>query len=366
MVESDSRQAARSSLFSAVRAELLQLWRRVGYRLIRLFATAPTDSFEAPCAHFSHIRELAKMIDGITDNPALQAILDSELRNPEVRREFVDAGFDLWPKHFYSPFPEIDLISSAHWTEPTDTGGIDWRLDEQLTWLEGVLVRFGPEIDWPDERTSDPTLYYRNNESFGPIDAEILYFMLRDHQPRRVIEIGCGNTTRITAQALRRNAGQDKPTNDFICIDPYSEPGLEQIPGISEVIRSCVQDIPIERFAALRSGDVLFIDSTHVLKIGSDVVFEYSQILPRLAIGVIVHVHDIFLPYEYPRHWVEDNGWAWNEQHLLHAILANSDRWQILWSGFNIQRSRIDDLIAIAPSWPVDACPGSLWMRRVR
>ena len=124
--------------------------------------------------------------------------------------------------------------------------------------------------------------------------------MIRQFHPRRIIEIGAGHSTLLSAQALRENARLGEGGGELISIEPYPNNVLQRgVPGLTELIQSEVQRVPLERFAALEANDILFIDSSHVVQIDSDVNYEFLEILPRLKAGVILHIHDIYLPREY-------------------------------------------------------------------
>jgi hypothetical protein len=151
---------------------------------------------------------------------------------------------------------------------------------------------------------------------------------------------------------------------EYVVVDPFPSRAIRRLPGIACIAKR-VEQMPLETFTELGSGDILFIDSTHVLKLGSDVQFEYLEILPRLRPGVVVHVHDIFLPAEYPREWLY-GGRYWSEQYLLQAFLAFNSAFQVLWSGAVMHRHRPEALMAAFPSYDAASLgPGSFWMRRL-
>ena len=151
-------------------------------------------------------------------------------------------------------------------------------------------------------------------------------------------------------------------------IDPYPNEVLKRgFPGLSRLIPEKVQDVPISEFMTLGDNDILFIDSSHVLKTGSDVHYEYLEVLPRLNRGVIVHVHDIFLPAEYPREWVLGEHRFWNEQYLLQAFLAFNESFEVLWAGSYMHLRYPEELETAFSSYRrEETWPKSFWMRRVR
>ena len=177
------------------------------------------------------------------------------------------------------------------------------------------------------------TGYNPANVYFPPPDAEALYLVAQIHRPRRWIEIGSGNSTRVARRAIL-DGGLD---TKIISIDP--EPRVEVAAFADEVHRTRLEEYRGDALAQIAAGDVLFIDSSHAVAPGNDVARLFLGLLPALPPGVIVHVHDIFLPYEYPREWIADHGW--NEQYLLHALLSGG-RHRILWPGYHLQRDRPD------------------------
>ena len=184
---------------------------------------------------------------------------------------------------------------------PRGTPGIDWREEAQVELLREELGSQS-EFVFPDGPTGDPRDYHTGNDMFSQLDAWVLQAMLRHFRPRRMIEVGCGWSSLVTARVNREFLGGSL---NFTCVEPYPPEFLNQgIEGISRVIVSRVEELPVDVFQELGDGDVLFIDSSHVVKTGGDVVFLFHEVLPRLASGVVVHIHDVFLPADYPPDWV--------------------------------------------------------------
>jgi predicted O-methyltransferase YrrM len=205
---------------------------------------------------------------------------------------------------------------------------------------DGIWPRIGIAI-WCGmplfERTEREPYHYHNGY-FETVDAEIAYCMIRHCKPKRVVEIGTGYSTRVIAAALEKNLECDKIGGRLISVDPnperFSRDGWKHL---VEQVPVAVQDLDLEFFDTLENSDVLFIDSSHVVAVGSDVVREYLQILPRLRPGVLVHIHDIFLPSDYPRDVVTENLVFWSEQYLLHAFLSFNSAFKILWASSAMQ-----------------------------
>jgi hypothetical protein len=191
----------------------------------------------------------------------------------------------------------------------------------------------------------------------------MLYAMIRTAKPKRIVELGSGHSTLVTARAARRNASEgDAPTLEVF--DPFPSVVTDDLPGLTRLERIGAQQVPLEVFETLEAGDVLFVDTTHTVKVGSDVNFIVLEVLPRLREGVYVHLHDIFLPYEYPQQWMEDYGLYWTEQYLVHAFLIYNSGFEILAAMHALQRDRRDAMAELLPPAVADWPGGAFWMRR--
>lgn len=288
--------------------------------------------------------------------------------DPGFKRHFErwqTAGFTVLPNHFYSPVPDMTAIGEAL-TAPLSLPGVNFRVPAQLALLS-ELTRFRSEYDAFRERGHDAVGKFRFGGAIPPIDAELTYAMLRHLKPKRLIEVGAGLSTLLMAEALVANRA-DGIAAHFASIDPYPTAVLnEPFEGLSEQIQLPVEKAPAELFASLEDGDVLFIDSSHVLKPGNDVEFEYLQLLPSLRPGVIVHVHDIFLPRPYHPAWLTEERIFWNEQYLLAAFLSCNSDFEVLLAN-NLLRWEHTDAMASAVNADYSSpniSPGSFWMRRV-
>ncbi|MGH8528686.1 MAG: class I SAM-dependent methyltransferase [Nevskiales bacterium] len=198
--------------------------------------------------------------------------------------------------------------------------------------------------------------YRFDNEYFRSPDAEVYYAMIRHYRPRRIIEIGCGHSTRLARQAIK----DGELTTEMVCIDPA--PRVEIAECAHEVIRRRVEELaPDELASRLSANDILFIDSSHEIRTANDVVFLYLQVLPVLKAGVLVHIHDIFLPWDYPEEWVREGGVNWNEQYLVQAMLSLGDRFNVLWPGHYLQRT-YGDFHKHFPNLHADSRAQSFWL----
>ena len=228
-------------------------------------------------------------------------------------------GFHVTPVHFYQPIPDIESLPETLWDRPSELLGIDMNDSVQLDLLTKHFPRFRSEYERiPIQPTGERGSFHLDNRLFGGTDALVAYCMVRQFQPQLIIEIGSGLSSVLLAQAAARNGG-----SDLICIEPFPREFVRKgFPGLRSLIEKKVQDIDLEFFSQLESSDLLFIDSSHAVKIGGDVNYLFLEVLPRLKPGVIVHVHDIFLPFEYRRDWVMDEFRFWSEQYLLQAFLT--------------------------------------------
>lgn len=281
-------------------------------------------------------------------------------RLPSSTRTLKRIGLFPIRDHYYQP-----LFNDAHLVRPLSEvrtlPGIDWKLESQVRLL--AELGFADELrelhlDRPSQNDLD---FHFENGGFESGDAEFLYSMIRRLKPLRVFEIGSGSSTKIAQLALRRNATEDGRIAEHICIEPYEMPWLEQL-GI-RVIRERVEDVGLSLFNQLESNDLLFIDSSHMIRPQGDVLFEYLELLPSLANGVFVHVHDIFTPRDYPDQWVRMDVRMWNEQYLLEALLSNTDRYQIVAALNYLKHAEYDQLSAVCPYLTPEREPGSFYVR---
>jgi len=233
--------------------------------------------------------------------------------------------------HFYSPIVSRsdveDYEDRIYEEQSRDTlPDVDMHRSEQLRLLK-EFSRFYPELPFPENRT-DKHRYYLNNQSYEYTDGIILYSFIRHFKPRRIIEIGSGFSSALMLD-----------TKELFCNDlelTFIEPYSKQMNVLfrqndkaeCRILTEKVQDVPVEEFRRLQENDILFIDSSHVSKTGSDVNYELFRILPALKPGVLIHFHDIFYPFEYPKDWVY-LGKNWNEAYLLRALLGYTDKFKI-------------------------------------
>ena len=277
-------------------------------------------------------------------------------------------GFHVTPVFYESPIPDTRTLNEIIWKKETKMVGIDINEKNQLKLLSLFSSRFKEEYRrLPNNKTKVPHQYFLNNITFGSVDGEILYCMLRYFKPSRILEIGSGNTTYLSVQSIQKNFEEGSPKCVLTSVEPYPNTILrEGFPGLSKLVSKKVQDLPISEFTILEENDVIFIDSSHALKIGSDVQYEFLEILPRLKKGVIVHFHDIFLPAEYPKGWVLNKLRFLNEQYLLQAFLAFNRSFEVIWAGSYMHLKHPVKLEAAFKSYKRnERWPSSFWIRKI-
>jgi hypothetical protein len=278
-------------------------------------------------------------------------------------------GLHVTPNHFYWPVPDTRKIRRTVWSKPSELPAINFGEATQLALLEKFATQYKAEYDqFPRGKTSIPHQYYMLNGQYDSVDAEILYCMVREFQPSKIVEVGSGYSTLLSAQALLKNRERGGHDGSLTAIEPYPSQALtDGFPGLSRLIVSAVQDVPFSEFEALGENDILFIDSSHILAVGSDVEHLFLEVVPRLKKGVIVHVHDIYLPAHYPREMVTRQFVFFNEQQILQAFLIFNDSFEVLWGG-NFMHLKHHDLLekAFASYEHKLSRPGSFWMRKTR
>lgn len=280
-----------------------------------------------------------------------------ELR--ELHRHSRERRLQLFPDFFYTPvFSPADLPTEV-WAGTFPHCGT-WDLDAQRAFLRET-PSYADELSTlpAEEPVSDPTAFYWGNGQFSHSDASLYYSLVRRFRPNCIVEVGAGHSTKLAARGVRANG-----SGRILCIDPHAPEWLARLEAPVEVRAYPVQEAPEETFLDLAPGDFLFIDGSHISKTGSDVNHVFLRILPRLPKGVLVHVHDVCLPFEYPRYWSQVELCYWNEQYVLAALLANSTKFEILVGVHYLQKADIASLKPFVPRvTDVTAGGGSLWLR---
>lgn len=280
-------------------------------------------------------------------------------------------GFHITPNHYYLPIPDTRTLPDSLWSRRSPLTGIDLRIPKMLELLSSFAGQYKAEYAaFPLQPTSSPLDYHVRNGMFESVDGEILYCMIRRFKPAKVVEIGAGFSTLIAARAIRKNREEEPSYDcDLVCIDPFPSETLRAgVPEVRKLITSRIQDVDRKEFDGLGPNDILFIDSSHVVKIGGDVTLEYLEIVPSLKPGVLVHSHDIFFPADYPRQLVFKDRLFFSEQYLLQAFLSLNDRFEVVWGSSCLHLDHPDRLASAFPSYdPKETWwPRSFWYRRIR
>ena len=296
--------------------------------------------------------------------------LEHEPGNP-CHHIFYRHGMHLLRKHFYLPIPDDTDKLDQFWNVQSAMVGVDPNVPLALEVMEEICTQYLEEFrkTFPVEGPLDPPGFYLINGGYMAVDAHVYYCLIRHFKPRRIIEIGNGNSTLLAITACDKNAEQCGWRASVCSIDPYPwQLFKDGYTGLDEVMQKRVQDVPVSFFEELQSGDMLFIDSSHVIRSGNDVHYEFLEILPRLKPGVFVHVHDISLPRPYPKVYF-DNRLYWNEQYLLQAFLAFNHRFEVVWPGNYMMIHYPERMLRVFPEFQrmrqeyPQSEPTAFWMR---
>jgi hypothetical protein len=290
--------------------------------------------------------------------PVLRALL-AELNSARETFRFVPAG------HYYSPIPSPDAIrehaARSHAAPTAELPGICLNERRQLELLDALKLYY-QDLPFPELKTA-ARRYFFQNPAYSYSDAICLYGMIRHVRPRRIIEVGSGYSSCVIL-----DTNELFFDNNIGCtfIDPYPE-RLQSLIRKDDhariaIVPKRVQDVDPGRFHELAANDILFIDSTHVAKIGSDVNHIIGNILPALRPGVYVHFHDIFYPFEYPLEWLEE-GRVWTEAYLLRAFLAFNSVYDIVLFNTFLERFYRDEFVQHMPLCLKNE-GGSIWLQR--
>ncbi len=276
--------------------------------------------------------------------------------NPELWRYVESRGYHVTPVHFYQPIPDTRTLDETYRPESA-MAGIDWNEESQLQLLREALSSYAAEYHEFFQRFQTEGQFAGDRLEFVGHDPAVYHGVIRHFQPRRIIEVGAGFSTLVAANAAALNGD-----TEVLAIEPYANDYLKSLAAEIRLIKRMVQAVELSLFDKLQKNDILFIDSSHVVKLGSDVCYLVLEVLPRLQKGVIVHFHDIFLPFEYPRSWLEDRRMFWNEQYLIQAYLMHNRRTRILFAN-SFMTSRHPALMERSLPGSQGIGGGSLWLQ---
>jgi methyltransferase family protein len=251
------------------------------------------------------------------------------------------------------------LKAGGHWDKARYHQGLKLAPEKHLAFLSETCLPFNSSYaGFAQTANGNEQEFFLDNGYFRGVDAELLYSVIRKHRPHHVIEIGSGFSTRLVARAIKDGELETKLTS----IDPLPRVSVDH--SANEVIQRNVEDVDVEVITeSLEAGDVLFIDSSHRVVTGGDVPYLFLEVVPRLKPGVLIHVHDVFFPFDYPEECVFQ-GWSWAEQYLVHAFLSFNDSFEILWPANYMWAFHRSDVRNVIPADPEIYPPSSLWLRR--
>jgi len=286
---------------------------------------------------------------------------------PLLVRKFLIYTWEIWekmgihitPDRFNSPIPNTKTLKGYNWEGTFPFDGI--TLDDDL------MLRLLEKIHATKNEYYDRGSAYESNG-----DGNILYGLIREFKPKMIIEVGGGYSTAVSLDALRKNTQEIGQSSKILTIEPYPTPFLEELVAkegnMITLIREKVEKVGIEPFMQLKAGDILFIDSSHVVKCGNDGHFLYLRLLPKIQVGTIIHIHDIRFPYDYPKEWLMEKKYFWNEQYLLHMFLCFNNSFKILFAANYmtkkypaLMRQSLKGFAEDSGGWP-----GCFWIQRIK
>ncbi len=234
-----------------------------------------------------------------------------------------DLGLHITPNHFYSPIPDTRFLNENR-VKIFNTNCLNFNEKNQLKFLKKIKKY---NFEFINSINKNETKFYFGNGLYDFIDAILLFSIIRNIKPKKIIEIGSGFSTLISSIA-----GQFNGNIEIVCIDPLSKFKKNEIFGLTDIIKKPVEDISLDFFKNLSKNDILFVDSSHTVKVNSDVIFLILEVLPNLKDNVYIHFHDIFLPLDYPTYWIKEEKRFWNEQYLLHSFLCFNKKFEIFFA----------------------------------
>ena len=256
------------------------------------------------------------------------------------------------PVDYYSPIPNISELDPKIFEKIYDATGMDWNVSEQLHYLHSIFAKYSGEYT--------PS----TNIGLTLVDSFILYAMIREIKPKVMIEVGSGETTKISLQAIEMNEKEGMECK-FYAVEPYPHDFLRQISRRNfKLIDKKVEEVDID---FLITADLFFIDSSHVLKIGSDVNYEILEIVPKLKKDAVIHWHDIMMPTNYWEDWTYQGTKFWNESYMLHAFMLFNDTFKIIWGSRYMQLNHSEAMKKQFPYFlPQEHRCTSFWVQRVK
>jgi hypothetical protein len=282
--------------------------------------------------------------------------------NPWLRK----LGMTLVIHHFYQPIPDQkDVEVYKNRMRPVEH--IDWKIEEQIDFADKLLNDYSSEYNDPEILKEFG--YSEADGTFGSGSREFYYSMIRKYKPRNIIEIGAGNSSLICLAALKKNYEETGRKTNFTSIEPFPSKNVLNIEKSKydfvnyKLILEKLQTVDPVIFQTLESNDILFVDSSHVFKQGSDVEYEFMKIYPTLKKSVLVHIHDIFIPFDYPFIWNQKYFHFWNEQYFLETFLLCNSCFQTIAGLCMLNHHKPDVFLNHIRGYQSDNYSGSFWMQ---
>ena len=263
------------------------------------------------------------------------------------------------PKHFYYPIPPSNNLSKYNFDSQFPTTGLS--IDDNI--MKNLMYKIR-------EYNEEYKPIYKSSGYESNGDGSILWGMIRIFKPNLIVEVGSGNSTRVALNAMDLNNQEKAKLGGVFAIEPYPKKELRELQKRwqtqLQLNEKMLEDIDESVFNKLQENDILFIDSTHIVKCDNDVHRLYLKILPNLPAGVIVHIHDIRLPQDYPRSWVVNKKYFWNEQYLLHMFLCFNDSYKILFASNYMKLKYYEEFSQSVIGLDEDGWPGSFWIKKIK
>lgn len=290
---------------------------------------------------------------------------------------FEKVGLQVLPKSYYSPVQDYHWLEANKelWMGRCGLSGVEWNVDRQMEWVEEICGPYQCEVRGLESFQQSAT--HEWGPGFGPIESQVLHCFIRSKTPERIIEIGSGQSTVCMVRASELNAKEGQTVSQILCVEPYPRTALQRLQGVRLLKQMC-QEVPRSVFSELRAGDLLFIDSSHAVKVGSDVIRIYLEIIPNLPTGVFIHIHDINLPYLYIRSTLSPL-FMQNTQEtaLLAALLMGNEHLSVLAALSALHYDRPRELKNLLPDYDPDGnfeglssryplkghAPSSIWLQ---
>ena len=302
------------------------------------------------------LRKMTNAIAKLTPPALVRYWLKSYWYQPELQDAL---RYHIQPYRYDSAIPTRFDLDLERLKKPRNLPGIKLEPQRYLKLLDELFPYAAEITSCPLEQESGSEFWFRNH-SYQDLDAVTLYCMIRHFKPRRIIEAGCGFSSRVISLAARKNNAEGHATK-CLFIEPYPTDRILRDRLAGPLLEKKIEDVPLAQFQELESGDFLFVDTSHVIKTQNDCCREYLQIIPTLQAGVIVHVHDIFTPYDYPEEWILKNLFAFNEQYALECLMTGNPSLEVMFPLHQLWKDQPDSLARFFPVKPIR--PVAFWLR---